>query len=215
MTPGIALAAAEHADPWGMGWEALVALGTLILAAFTAVLARFTFGLASRTRELANVGAADQRAQWRPVLLPAGDRLAYEHFSVDGIWYDTTGQVLGISITNAGRGPALHVRVQLELAAAGGGISPNNWSLGALAPGEVQLLRFDNTPLGPQGAQLLLDYRDLADRPHTTACTITWDDAVPRVYDVHTWDNHTATTLGDAIYPQPGLRDVSPKPEAA
>ncbi|MFJ6355004.1 hypothetical protein ACIQKB_36805 [Streptomyces sp. NPDC092046] len=175
----------------------------MALALCTLGLAVFTASLASRTRVLAQESAADLRAQWRPFVLPAitsDDWVALGHNPERGL--------VVARVRNAGRGPAPHVRAQLELLGIPGGISPEHWSLGALAPGDEQDLRFAAV-LTP-AAQLLIDYRDLADRPYATSITITIVDGKPQYYDVRTWEDHTTTTLGDALYPQPGLRNVSP-----
>lgn len=52
-----------HVDPWAFGWDALVAFGTLALAAVT-------FLLAWSTRRLAVETATEVQAQWRPILVP-------------------------------------------------------------------------------------------------------------------------------------------------
>lgn len=217
--------AGENVSAWAWGWDALVALGTLLLAAGTGILALFTARLATRTSELAQESAADLRAQWRPFLLPAGDVDSYQHGSTPatqprppsaawdpGVTYSDGNREtreFSVRIRNAGRGPALHVRAQLELAGVTGSFSPQSRALGALSTGDVQVLSF-RIPQFEESAQLLLDYRDLADVPYATSCTITVDHNPPRFYDVRTWENHSVTTLGDAGYPQPGLRDVSP-----
>ena len=103
---------------------------------------------------------------------------------------------------NAGRGPALHIRMHLEP----GGISPEDWSLGALAAGDNRDLLFRTAQ--PTGLfQFLVDYRDLAGRAHSTVMIA----ENMRFNDVRVFEDHHVTVLGDAIYPQPGLRDVSPK----
>jgi hypothetical protein len=189
----------ETARPWGFGWEALVAFGTLGLAVATVVLALVT-------RALAQSSAAEIRAQWRPIILPGLDRGQKDR--AIGERYDETLQEgrLTVRIRNAGRGPALYVRTHLEP----GGISPIGWSPGALAPGDEQVLVFA-TKIETMG-QLLFDYRDLAGRTHSTSMTIARPDIALRFYDVHVWEDHSVTVLGDSVYPQPGLRDVSPKP---
>jgi len=53
-------------NPWAFGWDAFVAIGTLALAVVT-------FVLVLLTRKLAKASAAELRAQWRPVILPASD----------------------------------------------------------------------------------------------------------------------------------------------
>jgi hypothetical protein len=79
---------------WELGWDALVAIGTLLLAGVTLL-------LVLRTRDLARSSEADIRAQWRPIILPAYDdpddfALLYR----EGVLY--------VGIRNAGRGPALY-----------------------------------------------------------------------------------------------------------
>ena len=59
------------------GWDALVALGTLSLAAVT-------LALVVATRTLASRADAEVRAQWRPVLL-ARDRLILERQEMRGV----------------------------------------------------------------------------------------------------------------------------------
>jgi hypothetical protein len=54
------------ASSWDFGWEALVAVATLLLAAAT-------FFLARRTATLAESSEAEVRAQWRPLILPGLD----------------------------------------------------------------------------------------------------------------------------------------------
>lgn len=53
---------------WTFGWDALVAIGTLALAATTVLVAGFTYRLASKTSELAAATQADVAAQFRPVV---------------------------------------------------------------------------------------------------------------------------------------------------
>ncbi|WP_326673478.1 hypothetical protein [Streptomyces canus] len=217
---GTAPLAAAEPDRWAAGWDMLVGIGTLGLAVGTVLLASFTLALARRTRDLARDSAAALRAQWRPVLLPATERPpeASEWNAKGGVsmtmpvsylTYNSAAQVLTVRIHNAGTGPALYVRVHLERPEEPGGISPRNWSNAALAPGEAVDLVFENASFAMR-AQLLLDYRDLAGNEHGTACTIERVNLVPRMYDVLVLE-HSVTTLGDAVYPQEGLRDVRPQ----
>ena len=60
---------------------------------------------------------------------------------------------------------------------------------------------------------MLLDYRDLAERTYSSALVLTEVAGVWRFYDVHVFDGTTVTALGDAVYPQTGLRDVRPRPK--
>ena len=180
------LAFAAVLASWELGWDALVGIGTLLLAGAT-------FLLVLRTAALAKSSDADIRAQWRPMILP-GQVLFY------------SGAALQVGIRNGGRGPALYVRAQIEP----GGVSPEGWSLGALAAGDKRELRFPTTK--PDSAtQLLFDYRDLAGRTYSTSITIEVVSDDMRFYDVQLFEDQAVTTLGDSIYPQPGLRDVSPK----
>jgi hypothetical protein len=56
--------------------------------------------------------------------------------------------------------------------------------------------------------QLLLDYRDVAGRTYSTSITL--DLQQRRAYDVRLFEG-ASTHHGDSVYPQPGLRDVTPK----
>jgi hypothetical protein len=186
-------------NPRGFGWEALVALGTLLLALST-------FYLALRTSTLAKASEAEVRAQWRPVILPGSDSSPER-----AIVYDDNEGSLHVRVRNAGRGPALYIRTHLEpWGREPSGVSPEHWSLGALAPGDERELRF-RTPEIERPSQLLFDYRDLADRTYSTSVTIDVVNGDMRFYDVHLFEDHSVTYHGDAVYPQPGLRDVSPK----
>lgn len=205
------LASAEN--PWGFGWEALVAIGTLALAIGTVA-------LALKTRDLATEAAADRRAQWRPVLLPSHDEFTPRGGGGAGgpqvgdakwaLLYDSRMRTLVVQIRNTGRGPALHIRAQVECPDMEGAISPESWSLGALAANQDHSLVFNNVQFAAH-VQLLLDYRDLSGHAYATACTITRQSPnPPRVYDVRVFDGHSVTSLGDAVYPQAGLRDARP-----
>jgi hypothetical protein len=187
-------------NPWGFGWEALVALGTLVLALAT-------FYLALRTSTLAKASEAEMRAQWRPVILPGSDSTPER-----AIVYDDSEGSLHMRVRNAGRGPALFIRTHLEPGAGQepGGISPERWSFGALAAGDEREVTF-GTPKIETLSQLLFDYRDLADRTYSTSVTIDVVNGDIRFYDVRLFEDHAVTYHGDAVYPQPGLRDVSPK----
>ncbi|WP_267242275.1 hypothetical protein [Streptomyces sp. PR69] len=186
-------------DPWAWGW---VSIGTLSAAFATVVLAAVTFHLVRRTKDIAKASEADLKAQWRPVLVPTLEDPELAHDS------DAKLLSLVVRIRNVGRGPALYVRAQVETPPANdpGGVSPQHWSPGTLAPDDAQELVF-RLPKVPEFAQLLLDYRDLADNTHGTSVTITFHDGRPYFYDVHLVE-HKVTVLGDAVYPQDGLRSV-------
>jgi hypothetical protein len=184
------------ASPWALGWDALVAIGTLSLAAGT-------YWLARTTKKVASADVANLRAQWRPMLVPTGDPI-FEANRETGQW---TG---GIPIRNSGRGPALYVRATLEPP----NYSPDPWSLGAISPGETRILQF-SLPSRNLNYQLLLDYRDLAGRLYSSAIVIDFpsnDDTKPgRFYDVKLFEDITVTSLGDSV-PQQGLSLVGPEP---
>ncbi|MET7484065.1 hypothetical protein [Streptomyces sp. NPDC005538] len=154
-------------SPWGFGWEALVAIATFLLAAVTV-------WLAWSTRRLARETAADQRAQWRPLLLPVGgweERSGGKMTQLRGI--RCRGDTLRVRVRNSGRGPALHVRAQLD-GLGGDPLQPVHWSLGALEAENIKWLQFDHARIEEQ-AQLLIDYQDLAGRHHVTASIIKRD----------------------------------------
>jgi hypothetical protein len=181
------------ASSWEFGWEALVAIGTLALALVT-------FLLVLRTSRLAKWSETDVRAQWRPVILPDVE-------SGYPISYNESQGVLTLRIHNGGRGPALYVRINVEP----GGISPYQAPISALAAGGHLELIFRDVPKLDSGAQILFDYRDLTDRTYSTSMTMQTANRRATLYDVHLFTDHAITTLGDAVYPQPGLRDVSPR----
>jgi len=64
--PGLSrFATVRHADPWAFGWDALVAIGTLLLAATTAGLAFLTRRLAAAsTADVASAMAANPDSGW-------------------------------------------------------------------------------------------------------------------------------------------------------
>ena len=192
-----------------MGWSPIAALGTLALAAATV-------WLAWKTRALAAAAAEDGRAQWRPVILPdiaaPGGQPAISH--------DRRTHVLSVRVRNAGRGPALFVRTQLEFSGGDGGRLPERWSNAALAPGDSQYLTFSAAsdldaasrvdPDWAPAAQLLLDYRDLSGREFGTAIILMVVGGEPVFFDVRTWEGHGITGIKDFSYPPSGLRDASP-----
>jgi hypothetical protein len=182
-----------------MDAEGWVAIGTLLLAAAT-------FVLAWHTRRLAQSSAADLQAQWRPIILPyssrpQGGQDVFEHDEIDG--------TMKILTRNAGRGPARYLRTEIDPEI---GASAMQGPIAALGVGDEQILRFSGVtkddlrekPL----AQLLIDYGDLAGRTYSTSITLDlWNRTF---YDVQLFES-SSTHHGDAVYPQPGLRDASPK----
>jgi len=185
------------AESSGFSWEAVTAVGTFALAGATAI-------LALSTRRVARATQDEVRTQWRPVLIPA-----FDSETDPAVGYNRDARLLVVRIRNGGRGPALYIRTHLDP----GGISPRNWSLGSLAAGEEITLSFDGVYDLGSNAQVLLDYRDLAERTYSSALVLTEVAGVWRFYDVHVFDGTTVTALGDAVYPQTGLRDVRPRPK--
>lgn len=176
-------------SPWEFGWEALVALSTLALAAATVLLAWLT-------SKVARASGEDIRAQWRPLLI-GGDP---HQLSRDD------GRALHVPIRNAGRGPAIFVRTTLDP----GGVSPENWSLGSIAAGEHALLVFSSPPSLPNLMQVLLDYTDLSGRLYSSAIVIDDITTRPRFYDLQVYEDSPVTHHGQPVRPQPGLRNVAP-----
>jgi hypothetical protein len=89
------------AHPWEIGWDTFVAIGTILLAVFT-------WRLAARTRQLAAETAADQRAQWRPVLMPhhnTPEELDHGN-PTPALKFKRVAEDLSVYVRNAGRGPA-------------------------------------------------------------------------------------------------------------
>ncbi len=183
---------------WAFGWDSLVAIATLLLAAGTAYLAWNTRSVAQKTRDLAAQAAADVRAQWRPVLVPSADEPPMIERE-EGAPF-----ILRATIQNTGRGPALFVRILHDPS----NNSPENWSLGSLSPGERVRLQFRGVAHMAM-SQLLIDYRDLARRDYATAITLDHPEINRRgrYYDVRFGEGERFTPHGDAA-PQPGLRHV-------
>lgn len=186
------LAVSSH--PWEFGWDALVAVGTISLAAVTGVLAFMTWRLARST-------AAEARSQARPALIPALG--SDEPGTLPSLEHRAASQELHVAIRNAGRGPALFVRVALE--PTGG--SPSDGPLAAMAPGDDVRLIFSAEARPLDRWQVLLDYRDLAGRTYSTAIVI---ESTPelRFYDVRTYEDRKITPHGDAS-PQAGITDFT------
>src|SRR5262249_27166958 len=174
---------------WALGWTALVAVATGILALVTAGLAWKTPDPASRTRD-------ELVAQSRPALIPApGD-----------IGYNEDAGTLRVRVRNAGRGLAAFIRVNLDPLKA----SPANWDRAAMAAGDVTELTFEHLTRLPPAVQVLMDYRDLAGRLYASSLVITLLTVQYGVqqltyYDVHLFRDVTLTPHGDAV-PQPGLK---------
>jgi hypothetical protein len=98
-----------------------------------------------------------------------------------------------VRIRNGRRGPAHHIRTHLDP----GGISPENWSLGSLPPGEEVTLTFQVSNL-QTNAQVLMDYRGLAENAYSSAIVLTEVSGDWRFYDVRLYEGRSVTPLGDA-----------------
>jgi hypothetical protein len=182
------------AGPWEFGWDALVAIGTLTLATVTGALAYVTW-------RLARSSAAEARSQARPALIPGVGGRRPGIITTAPLAYSEDGALVA-SIRNAGRGPALFVRVSLEPS----GNSPAHGPLAAMAPGDEVQLSFPSEK-GKVRWQVLLDYRDLAGRTYATAILIEATPAL-RFYDVRTFEDRAITPHGDAL-PQEGVTDFA------
>ncbi len=98
-----------------------IALGTIVLAMGTVALAFFTYRLASATRK-------EERAQWRPVLIPFTDLV--ERFG---------DEEFRLRLQNVGRGPALGVGGQLRIDGPSGAVIPGQPSI-CVEGGGIDLL---------------------------------------------------------------------------
>jgi hypothetical protein len=98
-----------------------IAFGTIVLAIGTVALAFFTYRLASATRK-------EERAQWRPVLIPFTDLV--ERFG---------DEQFRLRLQNAGRGPALGVGGQLRIDGPSGAVIPGQPSI-CVEGGGIDLL---------------------------------------------------------------------------
>jgi hypothetical protein len=175
-------------------WTAIAALATLVLATATAWLALTTRRVARATRD-------EVAFQARPVLLPGLDGPPPGNLALR-----FAGGMLQATVRNAGRGPAMFVRAELDP----DNTSPDVWNLGALAPGDQQDLLFSASDFN--GAkQILLDYRDMVGRKFSTGIvlTVVYDQrgAIYQFYDVRHFQGVRITGHGDAL-PQPGLRHL-------
>lgn len=141
-------------DPWIFGWDAILAIVTGVLALATIIVAFVTKGVAKAT-------AAEVRAQNQPMLIP----VAFE--PAEPISFDRDG--ISVDVQNGGKGPALAITAMLLPAE----LAPEEWGRGILPQGVIEKLRFLlEDPVPEERYELLLDYSDLADRPHSTRLVI-------------------------------------------
>lgn len=144
------------------GWDTWVAIGTVALAAGTAV-------LALQTKRLARATAADVAGQHRPVIATRPSRVS----SVEGAHKpcDWTNGSLFVKLHNSGSGPALHVRPKLLPEDS----EPDAWDGGAIPSSAEAMVRFRGVAVPTEGDvyYVAVTYLDLADRPYGTTITIT------------------------------------------
>lgn len=151
----------QVAASWEFGWDALVAIGTIGLAVFTA-------GLAFSTRLLASASRAEQRAQWRPMII-VGEDTSADYVPDEGIFL--------VSIRNVGRGPALGVHAQLRAGRNPAGAAQPRDAI-VLAPGESADLEvrvseaYRDRTQGGLVWYLEVSYYDIGDRWHRTRLVI-------------------------------------------
>lgn len=169
----VVLLAVDH--PWRLD---ITALAGILAAAGTALLALFTWRLASDTRRLAYETAEDVRAEWRPVVIPEGNEHYVEYAS---------GQEVGtllLSLSNAGRGPAINVFVEATSETSVGS-RRGDVTLGTMAPGKsvparISGLLFRDSSGDPQRSRLeyyvTVTYEDLSKSQHETVLRL-FDDA--------------------------------------
>src|SRR5206468_2747848 len=133
----------------------------------------------------------EARSQARPAVIPGVGRSVLDAISNQPLLHVTNSQQLIVNVRNAGRGPALFVRVALEPS----GNSPDSGPLAAMAPEDEVQLVFAGEPERDRW-QVLLDYRDLAGRTYSTAILI---ESTPtlRFYDVRTFEDRVVTPHGD------------------
>jgi hypothetical protein len=140
--------------PWLFGWDAILAIVTGVLALATIVVAFVTRGVASAT-------ADEVRAQNQPVLMP------FAHESDEPINFSNDG--IAIDVKNGGKGPAFEVTARLLPVS----LAPEEWSKGIMPQGAIERLSFLlDEPEQEERYELLLDYSDLAERPHSTRLVI-------------------------------------------
>jgi hypothetical protein len=157
------------------GWDALVAIGTIGLAAGT-------FMLAWTSRIAAKRAAEDVRSQWRPALVPGEE--AEPLFMASSLEEEKSELV--VEVRNLGRGAAYYIDAGLDL---GGSVVPASlWTRGrrgaenlAILPVDKSIdLKFGYLEERPGPCKVIIDYQDLNGRPYSTLITLDllplWDD---------------------------------------
>jgi len=152
-----------EAGPWEFGWEALVAIGTIGLAAFTAWLAFTTRRVAKSTRD-------EVASAWRPVVVVTRAELLREP--------DEEEWSLRLVVLNVGSGAALELRVQYEELDDGERVS--GVQIGVLPQGQPDEIALEPRSTDPTTLQVWMDYVDNAGRKYATALNLA---ARPEVSD--------------------------------
>jgi hypothetical protein len=158
--------------PWEFGWDALVAIGTLTLAAVTGILAAITSRMASKTSDLATETAEDVRSGIRPALIDAAGR-AKPTLTMDG---SVDVGTITVSVGNAGRGPALNVYAYAFAASKAFAKRTLTVMVGNIAPGESATIKLADVPSVDTSGSLesylalrvVCVYSDLAGRQYHT-----------------------------------------------
>ena len=150
-------------SPFEWGWDALVAIGTLALAAATVL-------LAWSTRRLAAATAQDVAAQWRPAITPGK--------SVE-VTFDHAAREVYLSLRNVGAGAAYFVDIGLDLGSKvfpaapwePNGTEPSNFAV--VPPGEMLQVHFLGVHERPPACTVLVDYEDVAAAKYSTRIEVT------------------------------------------
>jgi len=132
------------------------------------VLALVTASLAWSTRALALASRKDERAQWRPAVVPGRIRAPVE--------YDDASGAISFDVRNVGRGPAFGVHAQLRSGRPLGASIPGAGGATVLAPGESFRLeaRVSDPSQSIRGLviEAEVSYYDINERWHRSILTI-------------------------------------------
>jgi hypothetical protein len=205
-------------DPWEFDWDALVAIGTLTLAAVTGILAAVTSRMASKTSDLATETAEDVRSGVRPALIDAAGQaepqMEFGGRNLDGFKdYGT----LRVAVRNAGRGPALNVYGYAFIATKASANRTRLVTVGNVAPEEsatVEILVMPNVDTSGSmesylALRVVLVYSDLAGRRYHTVIRLSDSRKGQRRHDETThWEPlaHDGTEVGEGDAPLPQWR---------
>jgi hypothetical protein len=159
------LSGVHEPSTWEFGWEALVALGTLGLALFTAY-------LAWTTRRLARTTGEDVRAGSRPVVIDVAGDHPTTRTSVGANFGE-----LRVRVRNGGRGPALNIYAYALVRTTNEDHRSDTIMVGSLAvDGEAEVVLPEVQTRDCSGSmesflalRVALTYTDLAGSPFFTA----------------------------------------------